>query len=379
MHFKQVDKTTWICVTEAPRDPVTGKRRQVSRRGETKKQAEKKALEALKELKSQRDFDQKITFENFSAKWFQNYSNRGVKKSTLEQKKYCVNKLNSKFGKMQIKNITSLFYQNTLNELNENLSRETMKSIHNTMQQIFAYAMQVGLIEKNVLDGTFVPKAPEVFSDVNEVEQLYFNKKELKAFLKVLDSYNSPVIKTVLYVIAFTGMRPGEALVLHKKDIDWEENTISINKTMYRKNGIKGDFEITPPKTKAATRIIDVDPLIMNMLQEMENYQYLMYKDSEFVFRLNDGMPCTVDYLRTVTMRLGIKAGIEKKCHTYMLRHTHISLLAEAEVDLAYIMARVGHKNAITTTQIYTHITSGMRKKSMTKLHNKFTEILKSE
>lgn len=377
MYFKQIDKTTWKCVVEAPRDPVTGKRRQISRRGETKKGAEKKAIEALKEFNSQRDFDQKITFEEFSLKWFQNYANRGVKKSTLDNKKYCVNKLNSQFAKMQMKNITSLYYQNTLDELNETLSRETLKSIHNTMQQIFAYALQSGLIEKDVLKGTFVPKTAMEFSEVNEVENLYFNKKELRAFLGVLDVYQGIVIQTILYLLTFTGMRPGEAIILKHSDIDWEENTININKTAYRNNRLKGGFIITPPKSKSATRIIDVDPLVMDMLKKLAAHQKLLYPSSDFVFGMNDGLPPTVEYLRTVVGRLAKKANIKKNATTYMLRHTHISLLAEAEVDLNYIMARVGHKNATTTTQIYTHVTSGMRKKSMKKLHNKFTEILK--
>ena len=59
------------------------------------------------------------------------------------------------------------------------------------------------------------------------------------------------------------------------------------------------------------------------------------------------------------------------------LRHTHISLLAEAGVDLNYIMNRVGHKNSETTTQIYLHVTSGMRNNASQKMHAKFTELLK--
>ncbi|MFG3611228.1 Arm DNA-binding domain-containing protein [Rummeliibacillus stabekisii] len=40
MYYKQLDKTTWRCVGEASKHPVTGKRKQVSLRGKTKKEAD---------------------------------------------------------------------------------------------------------------------------------------------------------------------------------------------------------------------------------------------------------------------------------------------------------------------------------------------------
>ena len=43
-----------------------------------------------------------------------------------------------------------------------------------------------------------------------------------------------------------------------------------------------------------------------------------------------------------------------------MLRHSHISLLAELEVPLKSIMDRVGHSDEKTTLQIYTHVTKRM-------------------
>lgn len=43
MHCKELIKgKKWVCVTDGPRDPVTGKRRQISRRGKTKSEATKK-------------------------------------------------------------------------------------------------------------------------------------------------------------------------------------------------------------------------------------------------------------------------------------------------------------------------------------------------
>ena len=42
MFSERIDKHTWRCIGEGPRHPITGKRRQVTRRGKTKKEAEEK-------------------------------------------------------------------------------------------------------------------------------------------------------------------------------------------------------------------------------------------------------------------------------------------------------------------------------------------------
>ncbi|MEK3726734.1 tyrosine-type recombinase/integrase [Lysinibacillus sp. FSL W8-0953] len=80
--------------------------------------------------------------------------------------------------------------------------------------------------------------------------------------------------------------------------------------------------------------------------------------------------------LNQTVRRLGALTDIQKQFRTYILRHTHISLLAEAGVDLNFIMNRVGHKNSDTTTKIYLHVTTGMHAAAMEKIHNKFTRLL---
>jgi len=80
--------------------------------------------------------------------------------------------------------------------------------------------------------------------------------------------------------------------------------------------------------------------------------------------------------LNQTVRRIGALTEINKLFRTYILRHPHINLLAEADVDLNFIMNRVGHKNSKTTTKIYLHVTTGMRANTSEKMHSKFTELL---
>ncbi|WP_082332587.1 tyrosine-type recombinase/integrase [Lysinibacillus contaminans] len=160
-------------------------------------------------------------------------------------------------------------------------------------------------------------------------------------------------------------------------DIDLDKKIIHINKTVYAKKSIRGDFELTPPKTFGSVRSVDIDDIVVEKLKLL--YQWREDREwitSDFVFGDKEGIPPTVKMLNQTVRRLGALTDINKQFRTYILRHTHISLLAEAGVDLNFIMNRVGHKNSETTTKIYLHVTSGMRVAATEKMHAKFTELL---
>lgn len=383
MHFKQLNKTTWRCTIDGPSDPITGKRKQVSRRGKSKGQAKERAEKAIEELSNAYNFDSKVKFNAFSARWMELYLLKGNKETTNEYRAYCIGILNRYLSNKKVTEITSLNVQGILNKLFETgTALNTLRGVHNVVKMIFTYAKEIGLISINPVDATFVPKKKLKLEEVNgeEVSSLYLETGELKDYLNHVDQHRNINNRTLIYTITFTGMRPGEAIALKHEDIDLEKKVIYINKTVYAKKSIRGDFDLTPPKTFSSVRLVDIDDIIVEKLKEL--YQYRQDREwtiSDYVFGDKDGLPPTVKSLNQTVRRLGSKTSIDKQFRTYILRHTHISLLAEAGVDLNFIMHRVGHKNSSTTTQIYLHVTSGMRENASQKMHAKFTQLLTDE
>lgn len=380
MYFEQINKTTWKCVGEAPRHPITGKRRQISRRGKSKGEAKKLVEEAIQQLNDTLEYNAKITFSEFAEEWLRLYRLKGNKETTVTHRQYAITVLNRYIANIQIAKITPKQLQNVLNSLFEgNTAHNTLKGVHNTLKQIFKHAEVTQLIAKSPADALFIPKEKlKMMEDyVEETEALYLESWELKKLLDSAEQHRNILFRTILYTLAFTGMRPGEALALQLQDVDLVNKTIRITKTMYAKGNVKGDFELTPPKTKNAVRTIDIDEIVVNKIQTL--LEFKMQKDwqpSSFVFSDLNGVPPTVKILNQYVRRLGQKAQLTKKCRSYILRHTHISLLAEAGVDLQYIMQRVGHQNSRTTTQIYLHVTEGMRQNAANMMHKKFTALL---
>ncbi|WP_199690471.1 MULTISPECIES: site-specific integrase [Clostridia] len=193
--------------------------------------------------------------------------------------------------------------------------------------------------------------------------------------------------KERFYTLAFSGMRSGELCALQKNDLDFKENTINIEKTIYNeKNNMRG-YELTTPKTDGSIRLISMEQSVMDMLRKVvqENdkhkmqYRTLMedYHDKDFVFARANGYPFVTKTILTRMNRLMRKTNIKKYAIPHIFRHTHISMLSKAGVDIATIMKRVGHEDIDTTMRIYTHVTDKMKKDATEKISNLYGNILK--
>ncbi|HEY2492776.1 MAG TPA: tyrosine-type recombinase/integrase [Paenibacillus sp.] len=98
--------------------------------------------------------------------------------------------------------------------------------------------------------------------------------------------------------------------------------------------------------------------------------------DKKFVFRNDDGYPFNVQHIRNRMKRIINNTSITKHATPHIFRHTFVSMLAEAGVDLNTIMQRVGHENEKTTLNIYTHVTRKMQKNADLKIKNHYVDVL---
>jgi integrase/recombinase XerD len=64
---------------------------------------------------------------------------------------------------------------------------------------------------------------------------------------------------------------------------------------------------------------------------------------------------------------LGKLAGLEKKLHPHLFRHTFASHLLQGGADLRSLLEMLGH-SSLSTTQIYTHL----ERSDLKRLHDKF-------
>lgn len=395
--FKKIEANNkqgykWMCISNGPPDPITGKRIQVRRRGDTKKEAEalvNKAIADMEESGLSGKTLKNITFEKAAMEWLETYSKGPVKKGTVRIRKNEVATLCGYIGKVTLTSLSLKAYQNILYDLdNKGKAKSTMDGVHITANMIFKYAILNKWIKDNPCTGSVVPVKRRTVEEIenNPIEEKYLENKELEEFLQAARQHGLDYDKEIFYLLAFTGLRSGELCALKWTDVNFISKRIRVTKTLYNEKNNMREFELTPPKTKGSIREFEVDEIIMKMLKAHHKLQSKLkmsvslfgeeYHNGDFVFCRENGYPFVQKFIQIRMSRLLKKTSIRKAATPHIFRHTHISMLAEAGVILHTIMKRVGHDDPKTTLQIYTHVTEKMQQDSTDKVNHHFSDIL---
>lgn len=98
------------------------------------------------------------------------------------------------------------------------------------------------------------------------------------------------------------------------------------------------------------------------------------FKGTGWLFVNRLGNHLSDQSVRNMINSYAARAGIEQHITPHMFRHSFATLLLEEDVDIRYIQQLLGH-SSITTTQIYTHVTSKKQRDILTTKHprNKIT------
>ncbi len=191
------------------------------------------------------------------------------------------------------------------------------------------------------------------------LEHKFLEKEELTA---LLDAMSVRQWRQLTQFMALSGARVGEVLALTTKDIDFEEKVITINKTLDAV--IKDD--VHSAKTRSSHREVSMQPELESLCKEIK--KDLNAKKLKYGFRTNLFM-CDEngEHLQYYSFNKYLKQTSERvlgrKITTHVLRHTHVSLLAEAGVPLETITRRVGHEDSRITKKIYLHVTEKMKER----------------
>ncbi|MDP6959050.1 MAG: tyrosine-type recombinase/integrase, partial [Planctomycetota bacterium] len=91
-------------------------------------------------------------------------------------------------------------------------------------------------------------------------------------------------------------------------------------------------------------------------------------KSSDALFLNKNGTRLDVRSVRRILLKLAGKAGLSKRVTPHMLRHSFATHLLDRGADLRSVQELLGHAN-LTTTQIYTHVTTHRLKDVYEKAH----------
>jgi len=151
-------------------------------------------------------------------------------------------------------------------------------------------------------------------------------------------------------VAIYTGMRQGEILGLHRRDINIEKGVVNVR---HQISAIRGQgLVIAEPKSEKARRPITLPPTALAILK---SHLELIDEGPGLIFTTSTGRPISprniLRHFKLVIERTGLP---EIRFHD--LRHTHATLLLVAGVHPKVVQERLGHSQISLTLDTYSHV-----------------------
>ena len=159
------------------------------------------------------------------------------------------------------------------------------------------------------------------------------------------------------FFILYTGCRRGEALALTYGDIDFNERTITVNKSVYHESNTP---KIKEPKTEAGIRQIILLDVLYKILPKRRPAQELVFPNEYGTLMSETQFQRQWELYTQAT-------GITSTPHQF--RHAYATILFEAGVDEKDAQELLGHANIATTRDIYTHVTKKRMQLTAAKLN----------
>lgn len=330
--------------------------------------------------------DSNMTLDQWYEKWMRVYKEPVLKPSTIRiyiRTYYCY--IKPVLGSLSLSSITKLMVTDLLNGLGKRLHKSTVNNIRTVLCDLFSYAMDNDLCTKNPAKGIKI-----IGTDKRKIVTL--SREDQRDFFFMAKGcfyYN-------LYVVAVnTGLRSGELRALTLDDIDFENNTINVTKTLtYFRKSSKDDFlgyKISIPKTKSSIRTVPMNSIcrkaIEDQVQQLNTLPPIDY-DSDvlgkllFVTRNNRPLMDEVlgSSIRTVRnnvnkIRASQNQPLMPKFSAHTFRHTFATRCFEAGIPPKTVQSYLGHTNIQMTMDIYTEVLSDKKMSDIKLLESTMNDI----
>ncbi len=182
-------------------------------------------------------------------------------------------------------------------------------------------------------------------------------------------------------IMIATGIRIGEACALTYGDVNTDNGTVEIRRTLERimidagytsedldkmnvnviSRARSTALVMSPPKCRASYRAVPVPRELLKVLKAFKTIY-----PGEYYIGSNCKKPMEPRVMRGHYRRLLEDAGIGRWLSPHSLRHTYATNLITTGVDVKTAAALLGHGDTSTTLAIYSHATSESKKKAMT-------------
>lgn len=322
--------------------------------------------------------NEKITLEEWFKIWLFQYKANEVADGTIEKYNGYFNNYikNSEIGSIKLINLKGSNIQTYYNSLlrEKEKTPELLKGINKTLSSCLKQAVKEHYLSFNPCESVILPK-------INKKQEIeIFTLDEQEKLLSSLDGYK---YRMLIILALGTGLRIGELLGLMWSDINFNESTLTVNRSVKRTaaqniNDSTPRYVLGELKTKSSYRTV---PIPANIIRELKAHHknqiedkiksYGIYVDNNLVFANEIG-----ELLQISTIQKSYNKLLKdyKICHKkfHALRHTYATRLFENNVPLKTVQMLMGHSNIKITADVYTHVMPKEKIKAVEKINSLF-------
>jgi len=229
----------------------------------------------------------------------------------------------------------------------QQLGWQTVRNSWTLLSGILETAVEYGYLSLNPARGVKFPA-----KELTEAPPLITGEH----FIKLLKNLNEPH-RTMVSLIAATGLRIGELLALRWRSLDLEIGTLSVRESVF-----EGRFQ--SPKTQKSRRTIPLGPRAIAWLREHRLRAKRTAAD-DLVFGNRSGHPMRESKLLQMVLQPAAEAAGLGRVTWHQFRHIHSSLLNDLRVPVKIAQEQLGHASISTTLNIYTHVVDASHRKAI--------------
>jgi integrase len=232
-------------------------------------------------------------------------------------------------------------------------SRSTMSRTRSVLIEAERRARREGLVTRNVAADIEVPAGTTRASKAMTVEQVG----------KLLALDLTPWWRAFVLTGVTAGLRPGELHGLRWEDVDFDAGVIRVRRSLKRREGTARDaLVLAGLKTERSRRTQRMGKAARGALAALRREQAAdrlrlgeHYADSGLVFADSAGRPSYPQQTWAGFKDLCEAAGLGRDWQPREMRHTWVSQLSQAGVDIEVIADAAGHANSNVTRGVYRH------------------------
>lgn len=358
----------WDFIFNSRINPMTGKRKQIRRRGfESKRQA----IEAMTKLKAEILQDEYLelsmmTYERYMEEWLQERKNI-LQESTFEiHSMYYRIVIKPRLGQLKLQQISPIHIQKFVNELvsGKHYSEHTIHLIFRIVSASLKKAKILKLIKDNPTIEITLPK-------IKKRDMSIWTLEQVNSFIDITNNMSKLTRYFIGFLISiYTGMRQGEILGLRWQDIDFDSQIIFIRQTLTQKATLKSGAKNTTSvrSIHAPSKLLEKLKAHRKLILQEKLLLGSKYQDNDLVICTGSGKPIIPRNFRKEFYNLTDKVGLPK-IRFHDLRHSHATILIQQNVNVKLISERLGHSDIETTLNTYSHVLPDMQKSVSDKLN----------